>query len=129
VIQHFHGRTGVEVELSNKVRDINLTPDQEVQVFHIVQEALANIGKHSHAMHVRVSIESEANRYAVTIEDNGIGLTSKQSTGPGMHLGMNIMRERAQRLGGDILFENRVGEGMRVRLEFPATAYRKVSTS
>jgi len=129
VMQHFHGRTGVEVEFSNKVRDINLTPDQEVQVFHIVQEALANIGKHSHALHVRVSIESEANRYAVTIEDNGIGLTSKQSTGPGMHLGMNIMRERAQRLGGEITFENRIGEGMRVHLEFPATAYRKVSLS
>ncbi len=130
VMQHFHGRTGVEVEFSNKVRDINLTPDQEVQVFHIVQEALANIGKHSHALHVRVSIESHADRYTVTIEDNGIGLTSNASTGgPGMHLGMNIMRERAQRLGGEIAFENRVGEGMRVRLEFPATTYRKVSLS
>ena len=46
-----------------------------------------------------------------------------------MHLGMNIMRERAQRLGGEINFENRVGEGMRVYLEFPATVYRKVTVS
>ncbi len=39
------------------------------------------------------------------------------------------MRERAQRLGGDIHFDNQVGEGMRVRLEFPATIYRKVTAS
>ncbi len=129
VIQHFHGRTGVEVEFVNKVHDLNLTPDQEVQVFHIVQEALANIGKHSHAMHVRVSMESQLGNYLVTVEDNGIGLKSNQSTGPGMHLGMNIMRERAQRLGGEICFENRVGEGMRVHLAFPATLYRKVTVS
>lgn len=129
VIQHFHGRTGVEVEFVNKVHDLNLTPDQEVQVFHIVQEALANIGKHSHAMHVRVSMESQLGNYLVTVEDNGIGLKSNQSTGPGMHLGMNIMRERAQRLGGEICFENRVGEGMRVHLAFPATLYRKVTAS
>ena len=47
----------------------------------------------------------------------------------GMHLGMNIMRERAQRLGGEISFENRGREGMSVRLEFPATVYRKVNLS
>ena len=128
VIQHFHGRTGVEVEFVNKVHDLNLTPDQEVQVFHIVQEALANIGKHSHALHVRVSIDSQLGRYLVSVEDNGIGLKA-QSSGPSMHLGMNIMRERAQRLGGEISFENRVGEGTHVHLEFPATVYRKVNIS
>ena len=129
VVQHFHGRTGVEVEFVNKIHDLNLTPDQEVQVFHIVQEALANIAKHSHAMHVKVSMELILDHYRITIEDNGIGLKSSQSSGPGMHLGMNIMRERAQRLGGEISFENRVGEGMSVRLEFPATVYRKVNLS
>ena len=65
----------------------------------------------------------------VSVEDNGIGLKSNQSTGPGMHLGMNIMRERAQRLGGEIHFDNQVGEGMHVRLEFPATIYRKVTAT
>ena len=129
VIQHFHGRTGVEVEFVNKIHDLNLTPDQEVQVFHIVQEALANIGKHSHAMHVKVGMELHLGNYRVTVEDNGIGLKASKDSGPGMHLGMNIMRERAQRLGGEISFENRVGVGMRVILQFPATVYRKVTVS
>ena len=113
----------------NKIHDLNLTPDQEVQVFHIVQEALANIGKHSHAMHVKVGMELHLGNYRVTVEDNGIGLKASKDSGPGMHLGMNIMRERAQRLGGEISFENRVGVGMRVILQFPATVYRKVTVS
>jgi len=129
VIERFHNRTGIEIEFSNKAPDLNLTPDQEVQVFHIVQEALANIGKHSQAKHVRVGLESKLGKYQVTVEDNGVGMKSSEGAGPGMHLGMNIMRERAQRLNGDITFENKAGKGMRVLLEFPATVYRKVNLS
>lgn len=127
VIQSFHNRTGVEVVLANRVNDIDLTPDQEVQVFYIVQEALANIAKHSHARNVRISIELIEGKYTVTVQDDGIGLNA-QDAGPGMHLGLNIMRERAQRLGGSIIFESKIGQGMHVYLEFPATQ-RKVSAA
>ena len=127
VIQSFHNRTGVEVIFANRVSDIDLTPDQEVQVFYIVQEALANIAKHSHARNVRISIELVDGKYAVTVQDDGIGLNAHDA-GPGMHLGLNIMRERAQRLGGEIIFESHIGRGMRVYLEFPATL-RKVSVA
>ena len=127
VIQNFHNRTGVEVIFANRVNDIDLTPDQEVQVFYIVQEALANIAKHSHARNVRIGVELVEGKYAVTVQDDGIGLNGHDA-GPGMHLGLNIMRERAQRLGGEIIFESHIGKGMRVYLEFPATL-RKVSAA
>lgn len=125
----FRKRTGIDVDFSNRALDINLTPDQEVQVFHIVQESLANISKHSHARQVRVTIEIIDNRYGVTVEDDGIGLGAPSSGGVSMHLGMNIMRERAQRLGGDLIAENKVGAGTRIHLEFPATTFRKVNAS
>ena len=122
----FRKKTDIAIDFANSARDINLTPDQEVQVFHIVQEALNNIYKHSHARHVRLSIEKSEGDYIVTVDDDGIGLESNDDSPGGMHFGLNIMRERAHRLTGDITMDNRVGEGTRVQLKFPAASYCKV---
>lgn len=118
----FRDRTGIALELVNRVPDLNLIPDQEVQVFHIVQEALANIYKHAAAQQVVVSIESHEDRYHVVIEDNGIGLSVTESAP--MRFGLSIMRERAQRLGGSIGYEGRPAQGTRIELTFPATGTR-----
>jgi two-component system nitrate/nitrite sensor histidine kinase NarX len=126
LMEGFRKRTDITIDFANSARDINLTPDQEVQVFHIVQEALNNIYKHSHARHVRLSIEKSAGEYIVTIDDDGIGLDSNDESPGGMHFGLNIMRERAQRLAGKITMNNRVGVGTCVRLTFPAASYCKV---
>lgn len=120
----FRDRTGIGLDLANQVPDLNLTPDQEVQVFHIVQEALANIYKHAAAQQVVVSIEMKDERYHVAIEDNGIGLSITEAAP--MRFGLSIMRERAQRLGGDIQYQGRPGQGTRIELAFPMTPARKV---
>jgi two-component system nitrate/nitrite sensor histidine kinase NarX len=127
-MHNFCNRTGVKVDFVNRAPDVNLTPDQEVQVFHIVQEALNNISKHSHAQHVHLTIETSGGRYAVTVQDDGIGLNANQGSGPSMHLGMNIMSERAQRLGGEVQVDSKVGKGTRVHLEFPAPSFRKAGS-
>jgi two-component system nitrate/nitrite sensor histidine kinase NarX len=114
----FRKRTGVEIELVNRSAGLALTPDQEVQVFHIVQEALANIHKHASAQRVRVSLEQAADRCRISVEDNGIGMPAGGP--PPMHFGLSIMRERAQRLKGGIEYASRPGEGTTVTLEFPA---------
>ena len=126
LIHNFRNRTGIEVEFVDRAPDVNLTPDQEVQVFHIVQEALNNITKHALAEKVHITIEITAGRFAVTVLDDGIGLNSNQGSGPSMHLGMSIMKERAQRLGGEIQVVSQPGEGTTVHLEFPVPNYRKV---
>ena len=125
VIDNFSGRTGIKVEFANLAPDMNLTPDQEVQVFHIVQEALANVSKHARARHVRIIVAMAADRYLVTMEDDGIGLSGTGQTGIGMHFGMNIMRERAERLGGAVEVVSRAGEGTRLELRFPAAGQRR----
>ncbi|HSD61100.1 MAG TPA: ATP-binding protein [Burkholderiales bacterium] len=115
--QTFRQRTGVEIELVNRSSGLALTPDHEVQVFHIVQEALANIHKHASAQRVRVSLEVADGNNRVTIEDNGIGM--KTAEPEPMHFGLSIMRERAQRLKGEIEYQSRPGEGTTVVLSFP----------
>lgn len=119
----FRERTGIALELINRVPDLDLTPDQEVQVFHIVQEALANTYKHAAAQQVVVSIELQDDRYRVAIADNGIGMSASEQTP--LHFGLAIMRERAQRLGGSITHEGRPGEGTRMELDFPVTPAKR----
>jgi two-component system nitrate/nitrite sensor histidine kinase NarX len=125
VIQSFRNRTDLTIDFSNQTHDLNLAPEQEVQVFHIVQEALANISKHAHARHAAVKIERDADQYVVTIEDDGIGLAGGENTPGGLHFGMNIMSERAERIGGEVTVDSRIGEGTKVRLTFPAISGRK----
>jgi len=125
VADDFSRQTGIRTEFVNLVPDMNLTPDQEVQVFHIVQEALANVSKHARARQVRISVEMAADQYMVTIDDDGIGLRGEHA-GIGMHFGMNIMRERAQRLGGSVDVVSPAGEGTRIQLKFPVASQRRM---
>jgi two-component system nitrate/nitrite sensor histidine kinase NarX len=56
----------------------------------------------------------------VMIEDDGIGIQNKiMEGGPGEHLGLNILQERATRIGGDLKIETEPGEGTRITLRFP----------
>ena len=67
----------------------------------IVQEALANVVKHARARSARVLIERRAGKLHVTVEDNGCGAAVPTAAGDG-HYGLDIMRERAQRIGGEL---------------------------
>jgi two-component system nitrate/nitrite sensor histidine kinase NarX len=126
----FFDRTGIRVEFANRVVDLDLGVDQEMQVFHIVQEALANIARHAHALRARLSLDRSGGRYEIAIEDDGGGMApaaSEPGTGvrskPG-HFGLSIMQERAKRLGGEVTVGPSAWQGTMVRLSFPAARKR-----
>lgn len=119
-IEAFRGRAGTQIEFEDRVLDLDLTPEQELQVFHIVQEALANIERHADADHARIVIDRTAGRYSVLIEDDGAGFDGGRDAAPG-HFGLLIMRERAAKLGGELRFEPCPnGRGTRILLSFLA---------
>jgi two-component system nitrate/nitrite sensor histidine kinase NarX len=121
IVNGFFKKTGIFINFSNLAPDLNLTPDQEVQVFHIVQEALHNINKHSQAQDVSLTLGLDGNnQYWLCIEDDGIGISPKRVPDKDMHFGLSIMRERAQRLNGNVSVEKLPERGTRVLLTFPA---------
>ena len=68
-------------------------------------------------------------RYVITIEDDGAGIIKTGEDAKNMvHFGLNIMRERAQSLEGNIEIESLVGQGTRVRLDFPVTCGAREGT-
>ena len=124
----FHDRTGIELAFDNRTTDMNLSVEEEGQVFHIVQEALANVARHSGAKHARLTLELVDGEYRFAVEDDGLGFYAfgqrlggaEQHSHLRHHLGVNIMRERAQRLNGAIEIVNLPQGGARVSLVFPA---------
>lgn len=113
-------RTGIELVLDNRAGDLCLSVDQELQVFHIVQEALVNVLKHSRAKKAQLLIEPARDRLLIVIEDDGAGLPPAVAAGAGApHFGLEIMRERAQRLGGSLSIRSADGGGTRVQLSIP----------
>jgi two-component system nitrate/nitrite sensor histidine kinase NarX len=122
----FEERTGVALVFENRLTDLNLGVDEEANVFHILQEALANVGRHSGATRARLTLDERGGEYVFTVEDDGVGFfTLGHAPGGGQaelrhHLGVNIMRERAQRLAGRIEISNLPQRGARVRLTLPA---------
>jgi two-component system, NarL family, nitrate/nitrite sensor histidine kinase NarX len=129
----FHDRTGITIEYCNHVLDLSLTVDQEMQVFHVIQEALANVMRHSGASAVKLTLEQSKEGYLITVEDNGRGFATncgetaatEDAANARQHLGLTIMRERAERIGGRIEMTNLEEGGARVRLTFPFSRRRK----
>jgi two-component system nitrate/nitrite sensor histidine kinase NarX len=127
IVEEFRHRNDIELEYINLVANLELPLEYEIQVSHIVHEALANIAKHSGATHARLVVDLSDNYYVFTIDDNGSGgCTFSPVEG---HYGMKIMRERAQRIGGEIMVESSEGSGTRVRLFFhePRPGWREVN--
>jgi two-component system nitrate/nitrite sensor histidine kinase NarX len=124
VAARFLDRTGIALTFVNRIPDLCLPAEREIEVFHVVQEALANIARHAHAYSATLLLERAGDAYVVVIEDDGVGLP-ESSVGDDPdhagHYGIAIMNERARRLGGTIALTANADRGTRLELKFPAT--------
>lgn len=120
LVERFKKECDIAVFFQNECQIVKLPPMVEVHVLHIIQECLTNIRKHSQAKNVRILVRcDEDGQFHVLIEDDGQGIQlRKQSAQPGEHVGLTIMEERAQRIGGSLSIESEPGEGTRIELDF-----------
>src|SRR5215210_1994358 len=89
-----------------------------VEVVRVVQEALANVRRHSGAKHARITLGATGCEVLVEIEDDGRGFGPETPFG----MGLTGMRERVLALGGKLEVEGREGAGTRVFLRVSLTA-------
>lgn len=110
--------TSISVFFQDETDSQRLSPNYEVQILHIVQEALSNVRKHSQAKNVRIMLRVNAdNSWHILIEDDGIGITNAQEKlNPGESIGLSIMKERSEHLKGNLSIESEDGEGTRIEL-------------
>lgn len=129
--ERFRQETGMDVFLYHNWALQDLCREAEIEVIRIVQESLTNIRKHSQAATVRLLMHSsEEGRCSILIEDDGIGLPDplpEPNPTTGEHIGLRIMQERAEKIGGEIQFESEPGEGTLIQLNFDAPPAKKLS--
>jgi two-component system nitrate/nitrite sensor histidine kinase NarX len=120
-LSKFEHQTGVATALSFTGQGLPLAPDVQVQVLHMVQEALSNVRKHAGARRVELRVQRHPWRFEV--RDDGIGFDTAQAAPDSMHVGLGIMRERAQRVQACVQVESVPGRGTCVRIELPPSPH------
>ncbi len=116
-------QTGIEMQLYIKDIPARLHPDQELAIYRIVQESLNNVAKHANAEKVFLSLILRDGKIHVAVEDNGAGFERQEILNTfGSHkksLGLRLMKERANQLGGDLWVDSKKGKGTAVLAEIP----------
>lgn len=97
-----------------------LSPEAELALYRIVQEALSNVVRHAAARRVELRLEHLDGLVTVTVEDDGRGFdVARQMRSDGGGLGLFGMQERAAYLGGRVEIRSRPGGGTSVHAEIP----------
>ncbi len=117
-LQKFEHQTGLATHLDIEGDGLPLPADVQVQVLHVVQEALSNVRKHAHAREVWVDVQ-QAPQWRVEVRDDGCGFETEGAGPDEMHVGLRIMRERAQHIGATVEVESVPGSGTCVVLKLP----------
>ena len=101
------GELEVELEIDSA---IGLAPDEQIEIFRIVQESLANARKHADARRARVAIAHRGSDRVVSISDDGAGFDVSQN-GNGAGQGLKNIRARAATIGGAFSLASAPGRG------------------
>ena len=101
-----------------EVHGLPLPADVQVQVLHIVQEALSNVRKHAGASQVWVDV-TRAPAWRIEVRDDGRGFDPAEHAPDETHVGLRIMNERARRIGATVTVQGRPDEGAQVILSLP----------
>jgi signal transduction histidine kinase len=118
LVEHFRVNTLATTNLS--IDSPLEAPGGEAEamaLFHVAQEALNNVSKHSKATAVSVSLRSANGALVLEVVDNGIGFDVPASAVTrGAHHGMRNMRDRAHSVGATLEYESVPGEGTALRM-------------
>jgi two-component system nitrate/nitrite sensor histidine kinase NarX len=116
-VDEFAERSGIAIDYDNRISNCRPSPNAEIHLIQIVREALSNVVRHANATRVSVSLRCDQQGVVeLVIEDNGIGIDLESDMM--QHYGLPIMKERADRLGGDLnITESREG-GTQILLRF-----------
>jgi two-component system, NarL family, sensor histidine kinase UhpB len=115
-VRRFAAQSGIPARLKGAGELPPLPPDQEIAIYRVAQEALANVARHSAANRVDVELHPTNQGVELTVRDDGRGF---RVGAPNGGLGLGGMAERARLVGGDLAIESAPGAGTTLRLSLP----------
>jgi signal transduction histidine kinase len=108
-------QTCMDVTVSTELASDDLPDEHKTCIYRVVQEALHNCSRHSHATAVRIHVQQEQQHLTFSIRDNGRGFDVKHSKG----LGLLGIEERVAHLGGKCTIHSEPGSGTALGIELP----------
>ena len=115
----FKEQTGLDVNITVTGNERRLEPYLEVMLFRAIQELLGNAARHSQGTLVKVMLDLGDDRVRVSVDDNGKGF-DPDSIQQGNSLGLKLIRERAEMLGGSFEMDSVLGKGTRILFAVPS---------
>jgi two-component system, NarL family, sensor histidine kinase DegS len=115
----FKEQTGLDVNVTITGQERRLEPYLEIMLFRAIQELLGNAARHSQASAVKVIVDLGEDRVRVSVDDNGKGF-DPDSIQQGNNLGLKLIRERTEMLGGSFEIDSALGKGARILFAVPA---------
>jgi len=110
----------VEIQVDVEGENRRLPEETEQHLLRIAQEAVTNAVKHAHASQVRIHLEMANKKLSLRVADNGQGFEQDEAFSEvGGHFGLLGMRERAERLGGELRLHSERGQGTEVAVTVP----------
>jgi signal transduction histidine kinase len=123
--KEFGDNNGIKVQFNAPKAFPRLSPVAELQLLRITQEALTNVRRHAMATEVGVKLKRTSDAVEMIVKDNGQGfdLSDLEKAPPGYH-GLNIIKERAEGLGGSLSISTAPGGGTELMVSFPLEKVR-----
>lgn len=118
-LHKFELQSGLKAHLQMQGHGLPLAPDLQIQVLHIVQEALSNVRKHARASQVWLDVQQQP-EWRFEVRDDGSGFDTRDDSIDDSHVGLRIMRERAERIGARVELISTPGSGTSMVLTLPA---------
>jgi len=115
----FKEQHGLEVSVTITGNERRLEPYIEVMLFRAIQELLGNAARHSQGALVKIIMDMGEDRVRVSVDDNGRGFDPEVFE-QGSSLGLKLIRERSEMLGGNFEIDSAVGKGTRITFAVPA---------
>ena len=117
----------VDIDFVNLSREQRFSPEVEITMYRILQEALTNIAKHAQATHIQVVLRLLRYKLILTVSDNGIGFNPDFSAQPDSDkcLGIFGMKERVELFEGVFAIKSVIGKGTEIVAEIPLKQKKK----
>lgn len=115
----YREQTSLDVNITVTGSERRLEPYIEVMIFRAIQELIGNASRHSQATTVKVLLDMGDQLIRVTVDDNGKGVDT-EILEQGSSLGLKLIKERTEMLGGAFEIDSAAGKGTRIAFSVPA---------
>jgi signal transduction histidine kinase len=119
-VKTYRERTQLDIRFESSGPQARLPSDVQLALFRILQECLANAARHARASRIDVRLEYTRTCVLLSVKDDGCGFDP--SAARHGHYGLRNMRERAMKLGGELVLESAPGRGTSLLLSLPLPA-------